>query len=110
MVVRNPHGCIGQVCRRCRKCSCGAYPGAYLKIYPSLHGRRDVNRRSTYSGSPHGRKALAAASRTTLAPVSGFLDVPSVDWLGSRRRPERPEGSGRRLLSLTALRPPFLSA
>ena len=25
----SPHGSAGQTCRRCRKCACGAYPGAY---------------------------------------------------------------------------------
>ena len=32
MAARKPHGCVGQVCRMCRKCPWRAYPGAYLGL------------------------------------------------------------------------------
>ena len=53
--MRQAHGYAGRLCHRCRKCSCGAYPGAYLG---DRHVRRQRGARVEGRGPSHAPAAL----------------------------------------------------
>ena len=53
--MRQAHGYAGRLCHRCRKCSCGAYPGAYLG---DRHVRQQRGRGSKAAALPTPSAAL----------------------------------------------------
>ncbi len=88
LAMRKPHGCVGQTCRRCRKCSRRAYPGAYLGMSPSSatvarrwhpFGSRSAARgagaRMIAWGRERGRPDGTAAH-----PPAATIADPPVEW------------------------------
>jgi hypothetical protein len=105
MAARNPHGCMGQVCRPCRKCSWRAYPGAYL-------GDRLRSCSSTASPATRSRKRSSCSPHAARPSSLRELEPRRAPRRRAPRRADRArdlDELGRRVTKRRALPVPLVS-